>query len=402
MGQGVGNAASVTDDIESFVRAFQILIDIHFHIIEFHFDTVQQGIVICRTRCDLIQGVDHLDDTVQDTFWQNQTQISGSSGQGRANQTFFDTVDGTASATHQIAETLYDHTATQHIGETGDTLAVSVTVFEWLGEVFGYQQGEVRVFCVFCRIFIAVTVCGYDAVRILIYHDTVGIHTEGTDIILELLGAVYDLALIQLIGEMGEDNGREFDTDAQIDTVGFCRNLQILTDSFHPFAAASTDRDDTLFTGGSLIFAIMQGVHGIVIFDRSYRSQEEEIHLLFQFIVQIFQNHIVDIRSQMTDRSIQQFQLVLDTQLFEFGSGCGEHTGIFTAVGDVDLIHVFHQIQSGLFADMLVKSSAEVVGDIVFSIGKCTGAAETAHDRAGFAADTGFYFFTVDGTVAFA
>ena len=209
----MGNAASVTDDIEPFVRAFQILIDIHFHIIEFHFDTVQQGIVICRTRCDLIQGVDHLDDTVQDTFWQNQTQISGSSGQGRADQTFFDTVDGTASATYQITETLYDHAATQHIGETGDTLAVSVTVFEWLGEVFGYQQGEVRVFCVFCRIFVAVTVCGYDAVRILIYHDAVGIHTEGTDIILELLGAVYDLALIQLIRQMGEDNSRKFDAD---------------------------------------------------------------------------------------------------------------------------------------------------------------------------------------------
>ena len=54
MGQGVGNAASVADDIKTFVGAFQMLIDIHFHIIEFHFDTVQQSIVICRARCDLI------------------------------------------------------------------------------------------------------------------------------------------------------------------------------------------------------------------------------------------------------------------------------------------------------------------------------------------------------------
>ena len=57
MGQGVGNAASVADDIKTFVGAFQMLIDIHFHIIEFHFDTVQQSIVICRARCDLIQGI---------------------------------------------------------------------------------------------------------------------------------------------------------------------------------------------------------------------------------------------------------------------------------------------------------------------------------------------------------
>ena len=245
-------------------------------------------------------------------------------------------------------------------------------------------------------------VCGYDTVCIFIYHDAVRVHTEGTDIILELLGTVYDLALIQLIGQMGEDNSRKFHTDAQVDTVGLRRNLQIFTDSFHPFAAASSDGDDTLFAGGSLILAVVQGVHGIVIFDRSYRSQEEEIHLLFQFVVQIFQNDIVDIRSQMTDGSIQQLQLVLDAQLFEFGSGCGEHTGILATVGDIDLIHVFHQIQGSLFSDMLVKSSAEVVGDIVFSIGKCTGTAETAHDRAGFAADTGFYFFAVDGAVAFA
>ena len=142
MGQGVGNAASVADDIKTFVGAFQMLIDIHFHIIEFHFDTVQQSIVICRTRCDLIQGIDHLDDTIQDTFWQNQTQISGSGGQSRADQTFFDTADRTASAADQITETLYDYTAAQHVGETGDTLAVSVTVLEWLGEVFGYQQGK--------------------------------------------------------------------------------------------------------------------------------------------------------------------------------------------------------------------------------------------------------------------
>ena len=122
---------------------------------------------------------------------------------------------------------------------------------------------------------------------------------------------------------MGEDIGRQLYAHADIDPVGFGMDAQGITDALHPFAAASSDGDDTLFAGGSLILAVVQGVHGIVIFDRSYRSQEEEIHLLFQFVVQIFQNDIVDIRSQMTDGSIQQLQLVLDAQLFEFGSGCG-------------------------------------------------------------------------------
>ena len=72
-----------------------------------------------------------------------------------------------------------------------------------------YQQGKVGVFGVFCRIFVAVAVYGYDTVGIFIYHDAVRVHTEGTDIILELLGTVYDLALIQLIGQMGEDQQPE-------------------------------------------------------------------------------------------------------------------------------------------------------------------------------------------------
>ena len=64
MGQGVGNAASVADDIKTFVGAFQMLIDIHFHIIEFDLHNVEQGIVIGGTGCDLVQCVDHFDDTV--------------------------------------------------------------------------------------------------------------------------------------------------------------------------------------------------------------------------------------------------------------------------------------------------------------------------------------------------
>ena len=64
MGQRVGHAASVTDDIQARVFALEILVNLHFHIIELNFDTVQQGIVVGGTRCNFVQSVDHLDDTV--------------------------------------------------------------------------------------------------------------------------------------------------------------------------------------------------------------------------------------------------------------------------------------------------------------------------------------------------
>ena len=47
---------------------------------------------------------------------------------------------------------------------------------------------------------VAVSVYGNNAVGIFINHDTVGIHTEGTYIILKKLGTINNLTLIKLIG----------------------------------------------------------------------------------------------------------------------------------------------------------------------------------------------------------
>ena len=69
-------------------------------------------------------------------------------------------------------------------------------------------------------------------------------------------------------------------------------------------------------------------------------------------------------------------------------------------MGHVDGIHIVHQLQRLLFADMFVQRAAEVVGDIVFTVRKRACAAESAHDRAAFAVDTGFDLLAVDGTFA--
>ena len=68
--------------------------------------------------------------------------------------------------------------------------------------MLGNQQCKVRVISLMLGILVAVAVDGDNAVSVLIYHDTVRIHTEGTDIIFEFLRAVDDLALIQFIRQM--------------------------------------------------------------------------------------------------------------------------------------------------------------------------------------------------------
>ena len=54
------------------MAALQILVYIYFHVVEFDLHAVQQGIVIGSTRRDLIQGVDHFNNAVQNTFRQHQ------------------------------------------------------------------------------------------------------------------------------------------------------------------------------------------------------------------------------------------------------------------------------------------------------------------------------------------
>ena len=59
----------------------------------------------------------------------------------------------------------------------------------------------------------------------------------------------------------------------------------------------------------------------------------------------------------------------------------------------------FHQLQGLLFADVFVQGAAELVGDVVFAVGKGTGAAEAVHNGAGGALDAGLHLHAVNGTV---
>ena len=72
MGKRMCNTAAVSDNKETFVAGFQILIDLNFHVVEFNLNTIKQSIVICCSRCDLIQSIDHLDDSIQDTLRHNK------------------------------------------------------------------------------------------------------------------------------------------------------------------------------------------------------------------------------------------------------------------------------------------------------------------------------------------
>ena len=102
----------------------------------------------------------------------------------------------------------------------------------------------------------------------------------------------------------------------------------------------------------------------------------------------------------MAHRGIQQMQIILDAQLLELGAGCGIEPGALTAVAHVDLIHILHQFQRLSLADVFIQRTAKIVGNVVFSVGKRTCAAETAHDRAALTANAGLDLHAVNGAMA--
>ena len=126
-----------------------------------------------------------------------------------------------------------------------------------------------------------------------------------------------------------------------------------------------------------------------------------KLNLLFQFSVHIFQYDIIDVRTQMTYRCIQQFQFVLHTQFLELRTRSGVHLCTLSAVAHIDLIHIVHQINGCAFSDIFIERTAKIIGNIIFSIRKCTCSAKTTHDRTCFTIDTALYFLPVNGASSF-
>ena len=68
MRQGVGDTAAVADDEEALAAGLQVFIYFDLHVLEFDFYAIQQRIIVCRSRSDLIKRIDHLDNAVENTL----------------------------------------------------------------------------------------------------------------------------------------------------------------------------------------------------------------------------------------------------------------------------------------------------------------------------------------------
>ena len=127
---------------------------------------------------------------------------------------------------------------------------------------------------------------------------------------------------------------------------------------------------------------------------------EMEIDMILHPVKQILEHDVIFICAEVADGRVKQKQLVLHTQLLDCGIRSGIQLGPLSAESEIDLVHVTHQVERLALADVLMQRTAELVGDVVFAVGKRTGTTETVHDCAGTAPDTRLDLLAVNGTFA--
>ena len=191
------------------------------------------------------------------------------------------------------------------------------------------------------------------SVGILSNHTSVRIHTEGSDAVLELLCAVHNLALIQLVSQMREQLRRKFHPDSDIHSVGIGRDLKFLTDLLHPLTSASTYRSHTLI---SLIYAAIRRhpeatVNHLHLLNRRHKV---EVNLILQVVIEILKHHIINIRAQMSHRSIQKLKLILHADCLNPRVGRRIQLRALSAVLKVNPVHILHQLRGLLTTDIFI------------------------------------------------
>ena len=237
---------------------------------------------------------------------------------------------------------------------------------------------------------------GHDAVGVLIDDDTSWVHTERAHHVLEFFRTVDDLALVELIGQVGEDVGRQLHTHTDIHSVALGPDVQGITDLLHPLAAASAGGDDALLSFKHFAFAGNELIARFRLSNFFDAGMEEEVRFVLEFIEEILQYDIVDVRSQMTHLGIEQVQVIFQTFFADLCVVVGEQARLLSAVRRVDGVDIFHQFDRFLFADVFIEAAAELIGDVVLAVGECTGTAETIHDGTGRAVDARFDADAVD------
>ena len=84
MGQRVSDTTSIADYEKILVASLKMIVNLNLHVVELNLNTLEKCVIVCGTRRDVIQCVDHFDDAIKNTLWHNKAQIARGSIESRS------------------------------------------------------------------------------------------------------------------------------------------------------------------------------------------------------------------------------------------------------------------------------------------------------------------------------
>ena len=138
-------SAAVADNEEVFVAGLQVGVGVDLHIIELDLDAVEKGVVVCGAGGDLVEGVDHLNDAVEDSLGDDEREVTGGCLKRGTDEGVRHSLFVRALTADEVAEALNHNSAAEHIRKARDALAVAVGILEGVREVLRHEKREVGV-----------------------------------------------------------------------------------------------------------------------------------------------------------------------------------------------------------------------------------------------------------------
>ena len=307
-----------------------------------------------------------------------------------------------ANTLDKITEALNENAAGEHIAQRSDVLAVAVRLVERLCKTARDQKGKVCVIALQSGVGVRVAVDGVDALDIFRNDMAVGVHAEGAHLVAVLLGAVYKLRLVNDIGDVLKNRGRQLDTHTDIDLIVYKMHTELLALVCKPLGSAAAGGCDEVLAVDYIAVFKRQRIAVTLPVDGLNGGTEAVLDDIFKVIVHVLQDTQIVLGSEMLDLCLQKVQVVFERlTLKRLGLGSVGGEGLVRcAVLHVDGVDIVYKLHDLVVVHEIREPAAESGGEIIFAVGKCACAAEAAHGVAYWAVDAFLDLARNDGAVA--
>ena len=230
--------------METFDRGVEMLVHLDFVAVKLEFRAVKQCLIPCKSRNDLVDGLNEVDDVEHGSIRHCRRYIAGYRVfERRANVGETEFSLPRALARQYISVTLNeDFARAKHICEFADLLSVFYRLFERFGKGMRAKNREVCIFALLLLVTVSVDDCEV-VVIVLLRDKSARVLAEYTHFVLERSRITDEFALIEHFVDFLHNLVADFDSDADVDNAGRVRDIVLCAHLFEPFRSSTSSCD---------------------------------------------------------------------------------------------------------------------------------------------------------------